>query len=267
LSDSLNCPCELRRTYRLSVPGLISSRFAALRFAMVAPLGISKRIAMVHASPCARDGNALAASFSEVSVDPRELLLTAARAFAVFVLMMVVIRALGKRTVGNFSAFDLLVALMLGEVVDEIIYGDVTFLQGTVAIVVIGALAFTDSFLSYSSHTMQRVLEGSPTVMIRHGKFQRDGMKAEHLNEIDLVAMLRLHGIRDRREVALAVLETDGELSVIPEEWAEPARRADVDAEAAAAREDATNGKEEPPDSMRTDTPRALGESPEGKAA
>jgi uncharacterized membrane protein YcaP (DUF421 family) len=71
-----------------------------------------------------------------------ELLMTAARAFAVYVLMLIVIRALGTRTVGNFSAFDLLVALMLGEVVDEIIYGDVRFVQGTVAIVTIAAITY-----------------------------------------------------------------------------------------------------------------------------
>lgn len=45
-------------------------------------------------------------------MDPNELILTAARAFAVYVFMLIVIRALGKRTVGNFSAFDLLVARM-----------------------------------------------------------------------------------------------------------------------------------------------------------
>ncbi|MBM3819055.1 MAG: hypothetical protein FJW14_08590 [Acidimicrobiia bacterium] len=53
-------------------------------------------------------------------MDPNEPILTAARAFAVYIFMLIVIRALGKRTVGNCSAFDLLAALMLGEVVDEI---------------------------------------------------------------------------------------------------------------------------------------------------
>src|SRR5688500_12156974 len=109
-------------------------------------------------------------------MDPQELMLTAARAFAVFVLMLIVIRALGKRTVGNFAAFDLLVAVMLGEVVDEIIYGDVTFLQGSVAIVTIAGLAFVDSALSYASKPLQRLLEGSPTVLMRHGKLDRAGM-------------------------------------------------------------------------------------------
>jgi uncharacterized membrane protein YcaP (DUF421 family) len=195
-------------------------------------------------------------------VDPQELLLTAARAFAVFVLMMVVIRALGKRTVGNFSAFDLIVALMLGEVVDEIIYGDVAFLQGTVAIVAISALAYVDSVLTARSRRMQRLLEGTPTVLMRHGEFQRDAMRAERLHELDLLAMLRLQGVRDQREVALAVLETDGEVSVLVEGWAEPARKSDVDRGAAQQRKDATGGNrnDDPPDQVRTDTAKALGE-------
>src|SRR5688572_19533745 len=99
-------------------------------------------------------------------MDPRELMLTAARAAAVYVLMLVVVRALGKRTVGNFSAFDLLVALMLGEIVDEIIYADVRFLQGGVAIVVIAGLAYADSLLAFSSRRLERVLEGTPTVVV-----------------------------------------------------------------------------------------------------
>lgn len=96
-------------------------------------------------------------------MEPTELMLTAARAAAVYVLMLIVIRALGKRTVGNFSAFDLLVALMLGEVVDEIIYGDVRFIQGTVAVVAIGVLAYADAWLAYVDHGMQPLLEGKPT--------------------------------------------------------------------------------------------------------
>src|SRR5687768_14514097 len=115
-------------------------------------------------------------------MDPRELMLTAARAAAVYALMLIVVRALGKRTVGNFSAFDLLVALMLGELVDEIIYGDVRFQQGTVAVVAIGALAYADSWLAYLNRTMETLLEGSPTVVLRDGEYDRKGMRSERMN-------------------------------------------------------------------------------------
>src|ERR671918_304719 len=126
-----------------------------------------------------------------------ELILTASRALAVYILMLIVIRALGKRTVGNFSAFDLLVALMLGEVVDEIIYGDVRFLQGTVAIVAIGALAYGEAWLSYAG--MDEMLEGKPTVVIRDGEYDRKGMRAERMNHKDVLGHLRAQGIHDLR--------------------------------------------------------------------
>jgi uncharacterized membrane protein YcaP (DUF421 family) len=161
-------------------------------------------------------------------MDPRELALTAARAAAVYALMLVVVRLLGKRTIGNFTAFDLLVALMLGEVVDEMIYGDVPFLQGTVAILAIGGLAYVNSWLSFSSLRLAKLFEGQPTVIIRDGRLERDGMRAERMNEGDVISELRLHGTDDPGRVREARVETDGEFSVLFKDEEEPARKRDL---------------------------------------
>lgn len=186
-------------------------------------------------------------------MDPRELLLTAARAIAVYVLMLVVIRALGKRTVGNFAAFDLLVALMLGEVVDEIIYGDVSFAQGTVAIVVIAGAQAGNAWLTWWDRRWDRILEGTPTVVIRDGALQEEGVRAERMHEKDVVAHLRGQGIRDLREVALALVEDDGTISVLRRPWAEPATKAEVDEHAARRKKADTNDRDEPIGAERTD--------------
>jgi uncharacterized membrane protein YcaP (DUF421 family) len=186
-------------------------------------------------------------------MDPHELMMTAARAGAVYVLMLIVIRMLGKRTVGNFAAFDLLVALMLGEVVDEIIYGDVTFLQGTVAIVVIAAAQASNAWLTWWDHGFDKLLEGQPTVIVKNGKLQEDGMRAERMNGKDVIAHLREQGIHDVREVHLAVVEDDGGVSVLRRSWAEPAKLADVDKDAAREKREDTDGKEEPTGAERTD--------------
>lgn len=185
--------------------------------------------------------------------------MTAARAVAVYVLMLVVVRALGKRTVGNFSAFDLLVALMLGEIVDEMIYGDVRFLQGTVAVVTLGAVAYADSWLAFLSNRMEDVLEGQPTIVVRKGEFNRDGMRKERMNERDVLGALRMQGVRDMREVEYAIVEHDGTVSVVQFDWAQPVVKADVDKEMAKAREEAIGKREELPPSKRTDSARALG--------
>jgi uncharacterized membrane protein YcaP (DUF421 family) len=196
-------------------------------------------------------------------MDYQELLLTAGRAFAVYVLMLVIVRILGRRTIGNFSAFDLLVALMLGEVVDEIIYGDVRFLHGTVAMVALGAIAYIDSLASYFDHGMQAVLEGKPVLVVKNGRFDRQGMRRERMNEKDVLSMLRMQGIRDMRQVQFAVVESDGTVSVIPYDWAEPALKADVDKEMSQARRKAIGSQEEPPPPLRTVSPQALDHTPE----
>jgi uncharacterized membrane protein YcaP (DUF421 family) len=189
-------------------------------------------------------------------MDLQELMLTAARALAVYALMLLVIRALGKRTVGNFAAFDLLVALMLGEVVDEIIYGDVGFLKGTVAILVIAGAQATNAWLSWWDHGWDKVLEGTPTVVVRNGALNEEGMRIERMNGKDVVAHLRSQGIRDVREVELAMVEDDGSVSVIRRKWAEPAICADISAEARREMLKDLDGREEPQGAERTDAPQ-----------
>jgi uncharacterized membrane protein YcaP (DUF421 family) len=191
-------------------------------------------------------------------METQELLLTALRAAAVYVLMLVVIRLMGKRTVGNFTAFDLLVALMLGEIVDEIIYSDVTFAQGTVAILTIALAKYGTAWLTYWDHGFDALLEGKPTVVVQDGKLQRRGMRKEQMNEKEVLAHLRLQGIDDLREVKLAIVEDDGEISVIKQDWAENLQRADPGGEYARRKKEETSGEEEPPPSKQTTSKKAL---------
>ena len=184
-------------------------------------------------------------------MDWQELGMTAARGVLVYVVMLVVIRILGKRTVGNFTAFDLLVALMLGEVVDEIIYGDVTLLQGFTAILVVAGAKYVTAWLTYLNHGLNRILEGKPTELVRNGQLVRKGLAHELMNEKEVMAALRLQGVADMREVKLAVMEVDGQVSVIREEWAEPLQKADLPG---AEKPGRIAGAEQ-----RTDTPEAIG--------
>jgi uncharacterized membrane protein YcaP (DUF421 family) len=193
-------------------------------------------------------------------MDLQELLMTAVRSAGVYALMLVVLRVLGKRTIGNFSAFDLLVALMLGEVVDEMIYGDVTFGQGTVAIATLALLEYGNSWLSYKSRRANQVLEGQPVVIVENGRLQRQGMRQERMNDTDVMAALRLHGITDVHEVKRAFVEVDGVVSVLKEDWAESLQKCDLGGRHAAAKAKDAGGRQAPA-AHRTDSPRALGEA------
>jgi uncharacterized membrane protein YcaP (DUF421 family) len=161
-------------------------------------------------------------------MDWQELALTAGRGVLVYAVMLLVIRVLGKRTVGNFTAFDLLVALMLGEVVDEIIYGDVSLAQGLVSILVVAGAKYLTTWITCRSETMSRILEGAPRPLVKNGELQRDGLRAELMHPKEVMAALRLQGVTDLREVKLALMEVDGGVSVIREPWAEALQKRDL---------------------------------------
>lgn len=165
-------------------------------------------------------------------MDPHDLALTALRAVLVYAALLVLIRILGRREIGNFSAFDLLVALMLGEVVDEVIYGDVSLAKGFTAILVIALLQVANSYAAYRSRRLGKLLSGEPLVVVENGKLQPRAMARERLSEDEVHALLRLHGVdeQDLPQVRRGVLESNGQLSVLFREEAKPLQKGDLDA-------------------------------------
>jgi uncharacterized membrane protein YcaP (DUF421 family) len=161
-------------------------------------------------------------------MDLQELALTALRATIIYFFLLVVVRLLGKRTVGHSTAFDFIVALILGEVVDEPIYGDVPLVQALLVIAVIGGWHAVNAYLSYRSQTFDRLTGGSPTVLIRDGQLDRRAMRRERVNEGDLWSLLRLQQIDALSEVKLATLEPNGGLSVIKTDGARELRKGDL---------------------------------------
>lgn len=161
-------------------------------------------------------------------MDLTELMWTALRASFVYLFLLVVVRLLGKREIGASSAFDLVVALILGEVVDEIIYADVTILQGVVAIGVVAIWHLVNSWASYKSDFIDKLTGAPPTVVVKNGEIQRKNLAKERLNEQELFSELRMMGVDDVKEVKQATLEPNGKISVIQEEWAKPVQRQDL---------------------------------------
>jgi uncharacterized membrane protein YcaP (DUF421 family) len=163
-----------------------------------------------------------------MEIDVNELLYTALRASFVYVFLLIVVRILGKREIGNNTAFDLIVALILGEVVDEIIYGDVTILQGVVAIGVTAIWHLVNSWASFKSEFIDKLTGAPPTVLVKNGQIQHKSLAKERLNEGELLSELRMMGVDDVKEVKQATLEPSGKVSVIQEEWAKPVQRQDL---------------------------------------
>lgn len=161
-------------------------------------------------------------------MDLNDLALTAGRAVVIYVFVLIIVRVSGKRTVGNFSAFDLIVAFIISEVVDEPIYGDVPLVQGLLAIAVVAALHYANAFISYHFKWFDELTAGKPRLMIEKGKMIRQAMAAEHVNESELNSLLRENEIDDVQDVERAMLETNGQLSVQKTEQARELVKGDL---------------------------------------
>ena len=158
----------------------------------------------------------------------QELAFTAGRALVIYVFLLVVVRLLGKRTVGNFSAFDLIVALILGEIVDEPIFGDVPMAQALLAVAVVALLHAANEYLSYRSTAFDRLTGGASTVLVRNGALDRRALAKERLNEEELMSLLRMQSIDDLADVREARLEPSGQLSVLKTDAAKELQKEDL---------------------------------------
>ena len=138
------------------------------------------------------------------------------RATAIYLFVYLVIRVMGKRELGEMSAFELILLVMIGDLVQQAVTQEDYSVTG--AVLAVGTIAFwvvVSSYASFRWKRASRVLESPPIVVIDNGRVQREILHAERDDERELEAAARKHGIRDLRDVELAVLETDGKFSFL----------------------------------------------------
>lgn len=139
------------------------------------------------------------------------------RTFVVYVGIVVGLRLVGKRQLGQLSVPDLVVVLLISNAVQNAMVGpDVSVPGGLVsaATLLVVNLAFTR--LRFLSPAVDRLLEGVPTVLVRDGRPVAENLRREGIDEEELQTAVREHGLARVEDVALAVLEPDGTVSVVP---------------------------------------------------
>lgn len=136
------------------------------------------------------------------------------RAGVMFGFLWLVTRAVGKRALGQLSAFELVLLVTMGDLVQQsITQEDYSVSGGMLTIGTVALLSVLLSYLSWRFPRSRRVLEGRPAVVVRDGEPVEQVLADERLTRTELLAAARKHGVRDLVDVELAVLENDGSLS------------------------------------------------------
>ena len=139
------------------------------------------------------------------------------RAVVVYIVLLALIRVSGKRSMGQFTPFDMLLVVLLGNAVQNALLGeDHSLLGGLLLAAVLVALNWTIGLVSSRSRLAERLIEGEPVVLARDGKLFPKVLRRELVSQNDFDEALRQNNQLALDEVEIALLETDGRISVVP---------------------------------------------------
>ena len=143
---------------------------------------------------------------------------TVLRALAIYIALLVLTRISGRRTLSQVTVFDFVLVLLIAETSQNALVGP----DGSVtnAIVLVATLILTDVGLSLAkarARWIALLIDGAPTVLIRDGKIEAAAMARARISIDDILQNARIHhGLLTLDEVAYAVLETSGTISIVP---------------------------------------------------
>jgi uncharacterized membrane protein YcaP (DUF421 family) len=139
------------------------------------------------------------------------------RSGVIYLFILLAFRFTGKRQVGQLTPFDLVVLLIISNVVQNSLIGnDNSIGGGMIGAVTILALNWAVVEITYRFKPFRRLMEGTPTVLIHNGKIIDENLRRERLTLEDLQGALRKNGVFEVNQVRVAILEENGQISVIP---------------------------------------------------
>jgi uncharacterized membrane protein YcaP (DUF421 family) len=139
------------------------------------------------------------------------------RALAIYGVLLLLFRITGKRSLGQITTFDFILLLIISEAIQNGMVGSSYSI--TNALVLVATLVGVDialSLLKRRSPRLEKYLDGTPLVIVDHGRALRDRMYKARVDETEVLSAARHEGLERMEQIKYAVLERNGEISIIP---------------------------------------------------
>ena len=138
------------------------------------------------------------------------------RATVTFAALYLLLRLLGKREIGQLTPFELVVIVVMGDLVQQgVTHNDFSLTGSILAIATFAFWALVMSWATYLSPRLETLLDGRPQVVIRNGELIQANLRRDRMTLAEVEAEMRLAGIAQMKDVAWAILETQGKMSFI----------------------------------------------------
>jgi len=151
------------------------------------------------------------------------MILVVIRTLILYALVVVALRLMGKREIGQLQPFELVVILMISDLAaipSENV--GIPLLSGIIPILVLLFSSLTLAWITLKNEKARTIICGSPSILIERGKILESELTKNNYNLTDLLEELRLKNVPNIADVEFAVLETNGQLSVFPKSQKRP---------------------------------------------
>lgn len=153
------------------------------------------------------------------------------RTLIAYLFLLAMLRVSGKRLVAEATGMQLVLAILIGDLVDDAMFGAVPLAQFVVAAGSLTMAQVVVGIAAYHDLRLWSLIEGVPPLLIQNGMPRRDALRRQRISRKELASLLRLRGMSAARwaEIKRARLEEEGILGIILHEWAKPAQRRDAE--------------------------------------
>ena len=139
------------------------------------------------------------------------------RSIILYISLLISLRVMGKGEIAEMNSFDLVITFLLAEVASiPMENNNIPILYGIASIT---ALTFMQTFISYfalKNKKMRNLLSGKPSILINKGKIDYEQLKKERISIYEIFEQLRIQGYFNLKDVQYVILETSGDLSIVP---------------------------------------------------
>jgi uncharacterized membrane protein YcaP (DUF421 family) len=157
------------------------------------------------------------------------LLILPVRAAILYILVVLIVRIMGKHQIGQLQPYELVITILISELAAVPMQDpDIPLINGIIPILTLLLIQISLSLLSLKSTIARRIICGGPSVLIENGKIQQSELTKLRYSINDLLEQLRLKDIPNIADVEYAILETSGKLSVIPKSQKRPVNPEDL---------------------------------------
>lgn len=151
------------------------------------------------------------------------------RTVILYIVVVLTMRLMGKRQIGELEPFELVIAIMISELASLPMQDlRIPLIHGIIPIITLLILQSIITILELKSEKASAIITGIPSIIIRKGKIDIKELRNQRLSFNDLIEELRLNGYYNISDIEYAILETSGQLSIIPKSAATPVTREDL---------------------------------------